>query len=415
MAKMGIGNLRSLTLVVFWASAVLMAICSSANAQSTGRSYTVSPSTVEQGNEYELIIRSAVCTSNDLNGADLTAPAESGVNVVSAFGVNACTLLAKITIAADAPTGTVSFRVTKEYVVVGLVNVEVTKVTSVVAAPPSSPAARSSPLDAFISPSGKPEPSGPRFETSGQTPLLVNWSKGPIRGESIWGTEFYYDGLRYCALTINNVSVAASLQSGKKTITVILLVYNQANQNIDVVPSRFVLAREFPKPKLFAYIPPEKLAEKVTRDAQRAAFWMALAGAFATRTSTTRSSTTGSLNGFIGSSGSLNGFVGGTFVSGTYIGSSSVSGTYNQSTTSTTTQPDYVIRNLYIQRGMERVAQGEHQADQVLNSAFKANTLIPGRFMSGYVYFTRTDSPDLVLQIPIGNYIFTMPFHQSRP
>ena len=176
-----------------------------------------------------------------------------------------------------------------------------------------------------------------------------------------------------------------------------------------------MLARESPKLKVYAYIPPEKLAEKVTREAQRAAFWMALAGAFATRTSTTRSSTTGSLNGFIGSTGSLSGFIGGTYVSGTYIGGSSVSGTYNQSTTSTTTQPDYVLRNLYIQRGMERVAQGEHQADQVLNSAFKANTLAPGRFMSGYVYFTRSDSPDLVLQIPIGNYIFALPFNKSVP
>jgi hypothetical protein len=159
----------------------------------------------------------------------------------------------------------------------------------------------------------------------------------------VWGSEFYYEGVRFCALTINNVSLAAALQVGKKTIRVTLLVFNQSNQNIDVVPSRFVLAREFPKPKLYAYIPHEKLAEKVERDAKRAAFWMALAGAFATRTSTTRSSTTGSLSGFIGSSGSLSGFIGGTFVSGTYVGSSSVSGMYTQSTTSTTTQPDYVI------------------------------------------------------------------------
>jgi hypothetical protein len=63
---------------------------------------------------------------------------------------------------------------------------------------------------------------------------------------------------------------------------------------------------------------------------------------------------------------------------------------------------------------MERVAQGEHAADQILDSAFKANTLVPGRFMSGYVYFMRTDSADLVLQIPIGNYVYTLPFHKER-
>ena len=403
-----------LTIFLFATLMIQGTVCSPNTAQKL-RTYTVSPSNFDPGSEYHLTIKSANCTGNDLNGADLIVPPESGINVEVALGVSPCTMVARIVVGQDAPGGPVALRVTREDVTLGVVNVLVTKLAGADSlSPPTSSSARS-PFDSLLSPTEKRETETPRFETSGTTPMIINWQKGPIRGDSIVGTEFYYEGLRFCALTINNVSVAASLQSSKKTITVTLLVFNRSNQSIDVVPSRFVLARESSKPKLFAYIPPEKLAEKVTRDARRAAFWMALAGAFATRTSTTQSSTTGSLNGFVGSRGSLSGFIGGTFVSGTYIGSSSVSATYNQSTTTTTTQPDYVLRNLYIQRGMERVAQGEHQAGELLNSAFKANTLVPGRFMSGYVYFIRTDSPDLVLQIPIGNYIFTLPFHQSLP
>jgi len=212
-------------------------------------------------------------------------------------------------------------------------------------------------------------------------------------------------------LTVNNVSVAAALTVNKKDIAVILLVYNRANQNIDVVPSKFVLARESPKLKIYEYIPPERIADKATRDAHRAAFWLALAGAFATQTTTTHSTTTGSVSGFGQSMGSLSGFVGGTYVFGSYSGNSFLSGTYSARTTTTTTQPDYYLRDLYIQESRERIIRGDQAANQILSSAFKANTLVPGKFMSGYVYFVRTDSADLVLQIPIGNYIFAMPFH----
>ena len=73
--------------------------------------------------------------------------------------------------------------------------------------------------------------------------------------------------------------------------------------------------------------------------------------------------------------GSLSGFVGGTYVSGTYSGNSFLSGMYSENTTTTTTQPDYQLRNLYIQEGRERIASGDEAANQILNSAFKANTL----------------------------------------
>jgi hypothetical protein len=244
--------------------------------------------------------------------------------------------------------------------------------------------------------------------------MIINWAKGPIRGEFIFGDEKYYEGTRYLKLTVNKVSVVAALQVHKKDIEIILHVDNQSKQTIDIVPSRFVLARERPTPKVYEYIPFEKVADKLQRDARRAAFWLALAGAFATRTTTTQSTTTGSVNGFANSMGSLNGFVGNTFVHATYSTDSFSRGSYSQSTTTTTTRPDDYLRNLYIQEGRERIVQGAEAANRILNAAFKANTLIPGTSRGGNVYFTRTDSPELILQIPIGNYIFAMPFHVSR-
>lgn len=233
--------------------------------------------------------------------------------------------------------------------------------------------------------------------------MIVNWSKGKIRGDSVEGTEFFWEGMHFRVLTINGVSVAASILTGKKTFNVVLLVLNHTNQNIDVVPSRFVLSRESAKPKLLAYIPPQKLADKAARDARISAAWMALAGALAKTTSTTQSYSTGSF------SGSLSGFVGSTYVSGGY------SGNANSSTTSTTTRPDYQMRNLAIQEGAATIAQGEARAGRIISEAFRANTLIPNRYLSGYVYFSKCDADSLVLQVPIGNYIFAIPFQRNAP
>ncbi len=394
-------------------------VCPISRAQQALKSFNVSPSAFEQGNEYHLTIKSTDCKA-DLTRTDLIAPPESGINVEVAVGVSACTMVARVVVSQYAPGGPVALRITKDDATLGFVNVVVARNPTVdppssptspnSANSPTSPKSQRTQFDQLVATPEKFEAEPPPFETSGKTPMIINWAKGPIRGDFIRGTEFYYEGIRFCVLTINNVSVATALQVNKKDIAVILHVENKSKQNIDVVPSRFVLARDLPTPKVYEYIPFEKIAVKLTRDAHRAAFWLALAGAFATRTTTTRSTTTGSVSGFADSMGSLSGFVGGTFVHSTYSGNSSFLGNYSQSTTTTTTRPDYYLRNLYIQEGQERIAQGEQAANRILSSAFKANTLIPGRFMSGYIYFTRTDSPELVLQIPIGNYIFAMPF-----
>jgi hypothetical protein len=303
-------------------------------------------------------------------------------------------MVARIAVDGDAPAGSVVLQITKDDAPWGKVDLQVTgSVVRELSADPTPSSGKPQPtrLEALLAPAAKAESSTPVFETSGQTPLIVNWSKGPIRGDSIWGTEFFWEGMRFCVLSINGVSVAATRVVGKKTSDILILVFNRANRNIDVVPSRFVLTRSSEKPKQFAYIPPDKIADKVARDARRSAFWIALAGAFATSTSRTQSYTTGSVNGFVGS----------TWVSGRYL----------ESTYSTTTRPDTQSRNLAFQRGREVVEQGESRAGQILSSAFKANTLLPGTFMSGNVYFSRSDSKDsLVLQIPVGNYIFAMPF-----
>lgn len=135
----------SLARGLFWV-VFQVAILSGASAQTKERSYTVSPSGVEQGKEYELIIKSVNCTSNDLRGADLVAPVGSGIAVQNAVGINDCTMLARIAVAKDAPVEKVVLRVTKQDVVWGLVDLPVRQ--GITAASSSSAATNPSPTPA---------------------------------------------------------------------------------------------------------------------------------------------------------------------------------------------------------------------------------------------------------------------------
>jgi hypothetical protein len=125
MTKTHNKDLRHLATVLFWALVVQIAISSSAPAQTRTRSYTVSPSSVEQGKEYELTIRSVACSSNDLLGTDLTAPAGSGIKVDMATGVHDCTMIARIFVDKDAPVDTAVLRIIKQGSVWGLVDLPV--------------------------------------------------------------------------------------------------------------------------------------------------------------------------------------------------------------------------------------------------------------------------------------------------
>jgi hypothetical protein len=132
------------------------------------KSYSVSPSTAEQGMEYELTIRSVNCTLNDLSRADLSAPTGSGISVVTAVGINDCTMIARIIVARDAPVETAVLRITKQGSVLGLISLPVSR--GLVSEPSTS--AASNPSPAVSNPS--PALSNPSPALSNPSPALSN-------------------------------------------------------------------------------------------------------------------------------------------------------------------------------------------------------------------------------------------------
>lgn len=135
-----------------FASLFLFVLSAQVNAQGRQRTYTVSPSGVEAGQEYELLIKSAVCSSNDLIGTDLNTSADKGVTVLIATGTNDCRMFARVFVAEDAPAGAVPLRIIKDGGVWGSVDLTVTRPPGSPPLPKSPAAAPRSPLDPFITP-----------------------------------------------------------------------------------------------------------------------------------------------------------------------------------------------------------------------------------------------------------------------
>jgi hypothetical protein len=107
------------------------------------KSYTVSPASVLQGNEYDVSIISTNCQPDELIRAGVGAPAGSGIHVLSVNNTNECILIARISVAGDAPIEKPTLWITQGQAIVGTATVEVKQFSrpasaSSIAAPPES-------------------------------------------------------------------------------------------------------------------------------------------------------------------------------------------------------------------------------------------------------------------------------------
>ena len=210
--------------------------------------------------------------------------------------------------------------------------------------------------------------------TPAQTPTttIVRWQSGAPDSDLI-----VRNGLQIVILDQEGLSVRVTLTAQDNRQLALVGVINQTEGRVEVIPSEFALELVRPEEKQFRYQDPDMLAEKARSVA-------ALEEVLAGMLSYQRSYTTGAVHGT-------------TFYS------------------TTTTYPNV--------SGTALAAAGqakEGEASAIERGALRENTLLPGERVSGAVFFRapkhydrdyRTGRLEAVLTVPIGRYLFQLPFY----
>jgi hypothetical protein len=150
-----------------------------------------------------------------------------------------------------------------------------------------------------------------------------------------------------------------------------------------------------PKPKLLPFHSPEQLAAAIRRGARWRAGLIEFVGSMQRKSSTTYTSISGSSfsQGYDG------------FASGSFSGSA----------VSTTVEPDYVAQMRAYQLADRLMSNAISEAEYIRSVTLKANTVMPGRYVAGAVYFQRDKKwKDALLSIAVGDEVFEFPFRFER-
>jgi opacity protein-like surface antigen len=117
------GRILPFLLVLVWLSTE-----TTANSQTrTGplKNYIVNPSELFRGKEYDISVTSPDCTPDELRGAELIAPYNTGIEVLRVNNTNPCILIARISVSQDAFLRHAMLWVNKDQIVMGTINITV--------------------------------------------------------------------------------------------------------------------------------------------------------------------------------------------------------------------------------------------------------------------------------------------------
>lgn len=210
----------------------------------------------------------------------------------------------------------------------------------------------------------------------------------------------YVDGNLYRSVTAEGLSVGAAIKDTGAFLRAHVIVSNKTSQRVTVRPEIIKLFIVAPKTHEVAYVTPEKVARRVVFGAEMAnAIDAGVAAATAQQTQTTSQSTT---TGSVSASGT-----------GGYA-----SGTYRETTTTTTTTSPKIQPGVQAQlqaNAQRRLASANVTADDIIKNSLKANTLMAGEEIDGWVYFQRDKKAEgVVLLVILDDQIFELPFHFEK-
>lgn len=191
-------------------------------------------------------------------------------------------------------------------------------------------------------------------------------------------THRYISGELFKTITTaDGTIITAGLAASGKYLRLSVSVFNGTASNFDVLPSDFeIRLDEGNKERMLSPIPTEQIAKSAERGTWLPNYLNRVGAALAHNTSSTETTSSSTTNGTVSATSSD-----GTYTNGTY------NGTSTGSSTSTTTTPDYQARAIAEQRIADRNAKVTAANGQMMQTALKSNTLLPGQAIGGYVYF----------------------------
>jgi hypothetical protein len=204
----------------------------------------------------------------------------------------------------------------------------------------------------------------------------------------------YINGHIYETMAADNkIGVLVSLAVVGKYVRADIFVINDSQNNVDVLPSNFVLSEVTPKQKMLKYVDGDKL---IRSNERRLAFANAMTAISANHQQTSSTTTTRGTVSAIGSDGT------------------SVTGTYSDR--STTSAPNYAAQAQAAETIRARDEAYANTADFASRTMLRANTLLPNSQIRGYLFFERDKKEKLVMLSGIvGDTIYQFPFKIDKP
>jgi hypothetical protein len=219
---------------------------------------------------------------------------------------------------------------------------------------------------------------------------FVIWDQRPGACTNSTCTMTYYEGVQYLSIAHHGVTVVVGIEHDNKHYRALVIVRNDALNPVHVVPPQFKIIQTKPVPREYRLTPAADIAKAVKRKAQWSKAFAAFAAGMATTEQTAQTTETGTVQ-VIGSNGIATGM-------------------YQGNTTTTTTRPNTTLQRETARRSEREVTKAEAIAESIEIAELRANTVSPGRTISGDIYFVRDKSGVIMfLQIPIDGFSYNFP------
>lgn len=205
--------------------------------------------------------------------------------------------------------------------------------------------------------------------------------------------KIFLDGFEYTILPYGGVQVVVSLTDNGSHLVALVTVRNTDNRFSPVVDPAKVQIIGFDKNDkavFLAPIPPQKIASKFVN---RAA-WASALNSLSASLAKTRTTSSSMVNGNL-------------MITGT-AGTSSVMVTGTETTSTTQQDRGAVARADEQNQGW--MAGARANAQEVMDTALRANTIFPGKSISGFVYFERKKLKKVVVEVTVGKISFDFPY-----
>ncbi len=207
-------------------------------------------------------------------------------------------------------------------------------------------------------------------QTETVSPKVVRWTQGAQGCDLV-----YKEGVGFYVLKHDGIIIYLTMQGEGKYLSPFLQVFNGSMKRFTVDPQSFTLYVPKTHPELIASLDPYTVAKSVgNRGRLRGALAAGLAGAATTQSTAT------------------------------------VRDNQGNRATVTATEPDTDAQERTRQAVQDNAEANLSEAQRILQTSFKTNTLSQGEIATGFIYFNNKKYPEFVLRFPIGDTVYEFPF-----